>query len=330
VGAIGFGVCAFTFNTAKAAPESASNSPANTVPVVAADEPLAALPPAPAADPRKVALGSRLFRDARFAKDNSVSCLSCHSFAHGGADPRPVPLGAEGVKHIYNSPSVWNSGLNFRQQWTGGASSLEELVDKVVKSPRVFNSNWEQVIGKLSKDAQLSADFRMLYPEGMTQQTVTDALAIYQRSLITPSRFDRYLQGDVKAITVDEKKGYDRFKAFGCVGCHQGAGVGGNMFQRFGAMGDYFKVRAAAGRPVTDPDKGRFNITKREEDLFVFKVPSLRNVALTAPYFHDASAQTLEEAVDVMFRFQLGRTAPAEDKALIVQFLRTLSGEVKE
>jgi cytochrome c peroxidase len=294
------------------------------------DEPISPLPPAPQLDVRKVALGQRLFRDARFSKDNSVACISCHSFQYGGADPRPVPVGAGGVKHIVNSPSVWNSGFNFRQQWTGGATSLEDLTDKVVKSPRVFNSSWEEVISKLSKDADMVRDFKAAYREGMTAQTVNNALATYQRSLVTPSRFDRFLQGDAKAITADERRGYERFKAYGCVGCHQGVNIGGNMFQRFGAMGDYFKARAAAGRPVSDADKGRYNVTKKEEDMFVFKVPSLRNVALTAPYFHDASAKTLEEAVDVMFRFQLGRTAPAEDKMLIVKFLQSLSGEVKE
>ncbi|AKJ29653.1 cytochrome-c peroxidase [Caldimonas brevitalea] len=293
-------------------------------------EPISPLPAKPAADPRKVALGSRLFRDVRFAKDNSVSCVSCHSFQHGGADPRPLSVGAGGKTHVFNTPTVWNSGLNFRQQWTGGAASLEELTGLVVKSPRVFNSSWEEVLGKLNQDAQLTRDFKDLYPEGMTARSISDALAVYQRSLLTPSRFDRYLQGDANAITAIEKRGYERFKAYGCVGCHQGVNIGGNMFQRFGAMGDYFKSRSAAGKPLTDADQGRYNVTKKPEDRYVFKVPSLRNVALTPPYFHDASAKTLEEAVEVMFRFQLGRTAPRDDKDAIVKFLGSLNGEIKE
>ena len=294
------------------------------------DEPLHPLPTDLKFDMRKVELGRKLFRDPRFAKDNSVSCVSCHSFQHGGADPRPFSKGAGGVTHVFNTPTVLNSGLNFRQQWTGGAVSLEELVDKVVNSPRVFNSSWAEVIGKLSKDAQLNRDFNAIYPKGMSAATISDALAVYQRSLVTPSRFDRYLRGEQNAISADEKRGYERFKAYGCVGCHQGVNVGGNMFQRFGAMNDYFKVRAASGKTLTDADKGRFNVTKKEEDMHVFKVPSLRNVELTAPYFHDASAATLEEAVDVMFRFQLGRTAPVEDKAVIIKFLKSLTGEIKE
>ena len=154
-----------------------------------------------------------------------------------------------------------------------------------------------------------------------------DALAVFQRSLITPSRFDRYLRGDANAISGDERRGYERFKAYGCVGCHQGVNVGGNMLQRFGAMNDYFADRVKAGVALTDGDRGRFNATKKEADMHVFKVPSLRNVALTAPYFHNGSAATLEDAVDVMFRYQLGRTAPADDKALIVKFLKSLTGE---
>ncbi|MES2353412.1 MAG: cytochrome c peroxidase [Pseudomonadota bacterium] len=298
--------------------------------VAQSEEPLHPLPTDLKFDQKKVALGFKLFRDTRFAKDNSVSCVSCHSFQHGGADPRVVPIGVAGTKHIFNSPSVFNSGFNFRQQWTAGAASLEEVTDKVVNSPRVFGSSWNEVIGKLSQDNQLVTDFKASYPTGMTAATISDALAVYQRSLITPSRFDKFLRGDANAITADEKQGYFKFKAYGCVGCHQGMNVGGNMVQRFGAMHDYFADRKKEGKELTDADKGRFNVTKDPDDMFMFKVPSLRNVALTAPYFHNGSAATLEEAVDVMFRYQLGRTAPAADKALIVKFLQSLSGEIKE
>jgi len=142
--------------------------------------------------------------------------------------------------------------------------------------------------------------------------------------LLTPSRFDRFLQGQEDAITVEEKAGYGKFKSYGCVACHQGINVGGNMFQKFGAVNDYFGKR---GGNITEADLGRFKITGRETDRHVFKVPSLRNVALTAPYFHDGTATTLEQAVEVMFLHQLGRSAPQEDKRLIVQFLRSLTGE---
>ncbi|AKJ29364.1 cytochrome-c peroxidase [Caldimonas brevitalea] len=298
--------------------------------VAPSEEPLAPLPAKPAADPRQLALGAQLFRDTRFAKDNTVACISCHSPRHGGADPRRLSVGSGGVTHVYNTPTVLNAALNFRQQWSGGAASLEEVVGIVLRSPRVFNSSWDELLGKLRRDSELVQRFEEAYPEGLTADTVADALAVYQRSLLTPSRFDRYLQGDVHAITDDERRGYERFKAYGCAGCHQGVNVGGNMFQRFGVVGDYFQARGVAGRPLTDADRGRYNVTDKPSDLFVFKVPGLRNVALTAPYFHDGSARTLEEAVDAMFRFQLGRQAPAEDKEAIIRFLGSLTGDTVE
>jgi cytochrome c peroxidase len=185
------------------------------------------------------------------------------------------------------------------------------------------------VLAKLARDPQLVAQFAQAYPDGLTARNLNDALVTYDRSLVTPSRFDRYLRGDRDAISTDEKRGYELFKSYGCVACHQGSNIGGNMFQRFGAMSDYFKVRAAAGWPISKADRGRYNVTGRQDDMFVFKVPSLRNVALTAPYFNDASAQTLADAVDVMFRFQLGRSAPKNDKALIIKFLQSLTGTLQ-
>lgn len=295
-------------------------------------EPLVALPQPPQLDPAKVALGARLFDDRRFARDNSIACSSCHDLARGGADTRTgsrvFSEATGGARHIFNTPSVYNAALNYRQQWTGGARTLEEVVDKVVSSPLVFDSSWPATLEKLAADAALVAEFRRLYPpRGLTREAVQDSLASFQRSLLTPSRFDRYLRGDSQAISADEKRGYERFKAYGCVGCHQGVNIGGNMLQRFGAMNDYFADRAKAGMPARPGDEGRFRVTKEARDLHVFKVPSLRNVALTAPYFHDGSAATLDEAVETMFRYQLGRAAPPEDKALIVKFLHSLSGE---
>lgn len=298
---------------------------AAATPIAAAtlDEPLRPLPSASALDARKVALGSRLFVDTRFAQDNSVSCASCHDFSHGGADPRPRSVGAHGGVSGANAPSVFNSGLNFRQLWNGSAASLEEFVQRLVSNPKVFASSWEEVVGKLRRDPALTDEFSRIYPDGVTPANIIDATATYTRSLITPSRFDRYLRGDAHAITADELQGYVKFKSYGCVACHQGMNVGGNMFQKFGVMGDYFQQRGN----VTSADLGRYAVTSRESDRYVFKVPSLRNVELTAPYFHDGSAATLEAAVDIMFRYQLGRMAPTEDKALIIKFLKTLTGE---
>lgn len=289
-------------------------------------QPVEPLPAAPQLDPLKVSLGQRLFRDRRFARDNSVACISCHPFEHGGADPRARSIGAGGARGLFNAPSIFNTAHNFRHLWNGAAATLEEQVDRVIANPAVFDSSWGEVLGKLREDAGLVRDFQAAYPTGLNARNAANALASYERSLVTPSRFDKYLQGATDAITAQEKKGYDNFRAYGCVACHQGVNVGGNMYQKFGALGDYFGDRQAAGKTLTEADRGRFNVTGRAEDMHVFKVPSLRNVAATAPYFHDGSAATLEEAVDIMFKYQLGRAAPAADKASIIQFLRALSG----
>ena len=287
------------------------------------DEPVRPLPADLTFDAHKVELGRKLFVDARLSQDNAVSCASCHDFSRGGADPRPRSVGVRGEIGGANAPSVFNSGFNFRQTWNGSADSLEEFLERLIKNPKVFDSNWTDVVRKLRQDAALSDQFGSIYAQGITNKTAIDAIATFVRSLITPSRFDRYLRGDAGAISTEELQGYARFKSYGCVACHQGVNVGGNMFQKFGVMGDYFAQRGN----IAPADMGRFNVTKRESDKFMFKVPSLRNVELTAPYFHDGSAATLEAAVEIMFRYQLGRGAPSEDKALIVKFLKTLTGE---
>jgi len=192
-----------------------------------------------------------------------------------------------------------------------------------VHNPGEMGSNWAEVIGKLSQDKAFVQQFTVAYPDGLSGRNMQDAIATFEKSLLTPSRFDRYLNGEGSALQEDEKQGYQLFKNYGCVACHQGQGVGGNMYQTFGVLGNYFKDKGK----ITDADLGRYAVTKNEADRHVFKVPSLRNVELTSPYFHDGSAKTLDEAVDVMFRYQLGRSAPAAEKALIVKFLKTLTGE---
>jgi cytochrome c peroxidase len=277
-------------------------------------------------DARKVALGGKLFPDRRLSKDNSIACASCHNLATNGADlpDRPVSLGVGGAKGSVNSPTVFNSRYNFRQFWDGRAANLVEQAAGPVHNPVEMASSWPEVLAKLNADGALVAEFKAIYPDGVQGKNIQDALATFQMTLTTPnSRFDKWLRGDKSALSAEEQKGYQLFKSYGCIACHQGQNAGGNMYQIFGVMGGYF---AARGNP-TEADNGRFNVTKNPADRHMFKVPSLRNVALTPPYFHDGTARTLEQAVDVMFRFQLGRTAPDADKALIVKFLHTLSGE---
>ncbi|CAN7746763.1 cytochrome-c peroxidase [Duganella sp. LjRoot269] len=286
------------------------------------DEPIKPVPLTLHQDPARADLGRRLFNERRLSANNTVSCASCHDVARGGGDARARSPGFQGKFGGVNAPSVLNAALNFRQFWDGRADTLEAQIDIVVQNPIEMGSNWRDVLAKLDADPVYRRDFAATYRDGLTAANVRDAIASYERTLITPnSRFDQYLRGDHNAISAAEKTGYARFKQYGCVACHQGVNVGGNMFQKFGVMGDYFARR---GKP-TDADMGRYLVTRNPDDIHVFKVPSLRNVARTAPYFHDGSARTLEEAIDVMFTYQLGRPGTPEDKAFIIQFLNTLS-----
>lgn len=288
------------------------------------DEPIKPVPVEVKLDAKKVALGERLFNDKRLSKDNSISCASCHNLARGGMDGQVTGTGIGGVKGPINVPTVFNSSLNFRQFWDGRAATLEDQVSGPVLDKKEMGSTWVEVLAKLAQDGALIDLIKQSYPDGLQAKNIQDAISVFERSLTTPNaRFDKYLRGDKTALSSDELHGYQLFKNYGCVACHQGVNVGGNMFQTFGVMGDYFAKR---GNP-TAADLGRYNVTKNESDKHVFKVPSLRNVALTAPYFHDGSAKTLGDAVDVMFKFQLGRPASVQDKDLIVKFLHTLTGE---
>jgi cytochrome c peroxidase len=291
-------------------------------------EPLRALPSLEELelDEQKIKLGERLFSDTRLSSDNTISCASCHDLARGGADNLQHSIGIGGQKGDINAPTIFNSAYNFRLFWDGRADTLEEQVSGPVHHPKEMGSSWTEILTKLKQDKALVKDFEAIFDTELKSENIEAVIAEFQRSLITPSRFDRYLQGDKTAITNKELQGYNKFKSYGCVACHQGVNVGGNMFQKFGVMGDYFKT---SPNP-SDADLGRYNVTGRKADMHVFKVPSLRNIALTAPYFHNGSVKTLPEAVDVMFKYQLGRPAPEEDKALIVTFLKSLNGEAME
>ena len=291
------------------------------------DEPIRPVPADMGTNPEKVSLGRSLFHDPRLSKDNTTACVSCHDLGSGGDDGLRVSVGVDGKLGSINAPTVFNVGLNFKQFWDGRASTLEQQIDGPVQSSVELGSLWPDVIEKLYVHESYPQRFESLYPDGITRHNVKDALAEYLRSLTTPnSRFDRWLNGDEDAINEFEKRGYALFKHYGCASCHQGANAGGNMFQVFGILNEYFKRRG----DISQADLGRYNVTGNPVDRHSFKVPSLRMAALTAPFLHDGSAATLRDAVDAMFEFQLGRQAPDEDKQAIVAFIKSLAGESRE
>jgi len=286
-------------------------------------EPLTPVPAVEALDSGKVELGRRLFHDVRLSRDTKTSCVSCHDLARGGDDGRARSTAADGRALDFNSSTVFNAALNPRLNWRGNFRTLQEQNEAVLLDPRLMNATWPDLLARLRADADYRVAFNARYGAPSERQHVLDALATFQRSLLTPdARFDRYLRGEHDAITPEEARGYQLFKGYGCTACHQGVNVGGNLFQKFGLFRDPFGER---GGP-TASDLGRYTITGREADRYVFRVPSLRNVAVTAPYFHDGNTASLTQAVEVMARSQLGRELPGGDIDLIVKFLATLTG----
>jgi cytochrome c peroxidase len=287
-------------------------------------EPITPVPRAEV-DAAKVELGRKLFHDTRLSQTNTVACVSCHRLEGGGADGRSRPSGADARPLDFNSPSIFNVALNYRLNWRGNFRTLEEQNEAVLLDRRLMNTTWEQLLVKLRADQDYVRAFTALYGSDPGRAHVLDALARFQRSLVTPDApFDRYLNGQRDAISSEEEHGYQLFKSYGCIACHQGVNIGGNLLQKFGIFYDPYMLR---GSRVTNADLGRFAITGIETDRLVFRVPSLRNVAVTAPYFHDGSAASLPEAVTIMARVQLGRGLPDRDIDLIVKFLGTLTGE---
>jgi cytochrome c peroxidase len=278
-------------------------------------------------DPEKVALGDKLYHDKRLSKDETLACASCHGLSTGGVDGKARSIGIGGAEGGINAPTVLNSAFNIHQFWDGRAKDLQAQAAGPVANPKEMGAEWPIVVDRLREDAEYTKTFAKFYPQGITKETVTDAIAYFEQSLITcDSKVDKYLNGDTSALTDLEKRGFRLFQDFGCSSCHQGSNVGGNLFAKFGMMGDYFKDR---GNP-TDADLGRYAVTKREEDRQVFKVPSLRNIEKTAPYLHDGTAANLPQAIETMAKYQLGRYVDIEEVMAIEAFLKCLNGEVKK
>ena len=218
---------------------------------------------------------------------------------------------------------MFNAGFNFRFNWNGEFETLEDQIQATLESPKAMGSQGREVVQKLQDIPGYVKSFARIYADGVSETNISDAIATYVQSLYTPnSRFDKYLKGK-QALNSAEQAGYKLFQDYGCIGCHQGMNVGGNMFQKFGVINDYFNNRDN----LTQADLGHYAVTRDETDRFVFRVPSLRNVALTAPYLHDGSVETLEEMVEISAQTQLGHTFSQSETDLIVQFLKTLTGE---
>lgn len=275
------------------------------------------------------AIGEKLFDDTILSDDGKVKCVDCHDLKEfGGGDGKPVPDLDDREPGLTNSTTVFNVAFFFRYGWNGAHDIMEHHLDAPMRSQRVMGiASWEGVVQRLRADPAYRAAFARAFPgEGVTEENVRHAIAEYQRSLITPnSAFDQMLRAPGHAgLTPTAADGYALFKNLGCVTCHQGIGIGGNMFQKFGVMYDFPKPDERELRPT---DFGRYAVTKDSDDMLVFRVPSLRNVAVTAPYFHDGSVDNLCEAVEIMGYHQLGRELTDDEIIKIVHFLYALTGE---
>jgi cytochrome c peroxidase len=287
------------------------------------DEPVTPVKPVEHIEIQKVQLGRKLFHDPRLSQGNAVACSTCHELQSGGDDGRARSLGSDGQPLDFNTPTVFNVSGNSRLNWEGNFRTLEGQNESVLLNVRIMNTTWDELLTKLRNDSDYLKGFSAVYGSSPARPHVLDALATFERSLVTPnSRFDRRLRGELGAISPEEEQGYQLFKSYGCVACHQGTNVGGNLSQPFGIFDDPFRPRGEVriGQDRVAP-------TSAEGDGQLYRVPSLRNVAVTAPYFHNGYTASLAEAVEIMGRSQLGRELSTDDVRLIVQFLNTLTGE---
>ncbi|MCX5589852.1 cytochrome-c peroxidase [Alcaligenes endophyticus] len=287
------------------------------------NEPVQVIPPVQVDNPAMVELGKKLFFEPRLSRSGFISCNSCHNLSMGGTDNIKTSIGDRWQEGPINSPTVLNSSLNVAQFWDGRAADLREQAGGPIANPKEMAFTHELALEFLSSVPEYKAEFKQVFGTpsiGIDQ--VTEAIAAFEETLVTPdARFDLWLKGDDKAITDQELAGYQLFKTSGCVACHNGPNLGGSSFQKMGLIEPY----------VTDnPAEGRVAVTGKDADRFNFKVPTLRNVELTYPYFHDGAVDTLGEAVDIMGRLQLGKKFSAEENAQIVAFLKTLTGKQPE
>ena len=277
-------------------------------------------------DAAKAALGFALFHDTRLSVDNTVSCASCHALETAGVDNHQYSHGVDDQLGGVNAPTVFNAVYNFVQFWDGRAKTLADQAAGPPLNPvEMASESFDQIIGKLKADKKFVREFNAVYPDGLTAENLTDAIEQFERTLVTPnSAFDKWLRGDDDALTADELDGYELFKQYDCATCHVGPNLGGQSYELMGLRRHYFAER---GHELTHEDNGRFKETQLERDRHRFKVPGLRNVEHTWPYYHDGTRETLEEAVRDMGLYQSGVELTAQETDKITAFLKTLTGE---
>ncbi len=286
----------------------------------ASDEPIQPIKPAAVTQPALVELGKQLYFDPRLSRSGFISCNSCHNLSMGGSDNLATSIGHNWHKGPINAPTVLNSSLNVAQFWDGRAKDLQEQAGGPIANPGEMAYTHELAVETVASIPQYVGEFENVFGAGpIGIANVTRAIAAFEETLVTPnSRFDKWLQGDRAALAADEREGYALFKSSGCTACHNGPAAGGASFRKMGIVEPY---------RTTNPAEGRVAVTGRDADRFSFKVPTLRNVELTYPFFHDGAAETLADAVDIMGRIQLGRRYTPGENAQIVAFLRTLTGD---
>jgi len=287
---------------------------------VSANEPIQPIKAAKSTNADMVELGKMLFFDPRLSKSGFISCNSCHNLSMGGTDNIPTSIGHKWQQGPINAPTVLNASMNLAQFWDGRAKDLKEQAGGPIANPGEMASTHKVAVEVLQSIPQYRAHFAKAFGSDQVDiDRVTTAIAAFEETLVTPgSRFDKWLEGDKKALNAQEVEGYELFKSSGCAGCHNGPAVGGALYQKFGVHHPYKTASKAEGRKA---------VTGKDTDLNVFKVPTLRNIELTYPYFHDGAAATLEDAVKTMGKIQLDRDFNKKEIDSIVAFLKTLTGD---
>jgi len=275
----------------------------------------------------KVKLGKKLYFDNQLSKDNTQSCNTCHNLETYGVDNLSTSPGNDGGLGTRNSPTVFNAALHMSQFWDGREPDVEAQAGGPILNPVEMAMPSEKVVvNRLSKNEEYNTLFAEVFPtdkEPISYKNIQNAIGAFERTLITPSRFDEFLAGNMDALTSEEKEGLQLFISSGCVACHSGNVLGGNIYQKFGLYDDYWKHTKS-----TIIDEGKYEVTKNENDKYVFKSPSLRNIEKTYPYFHDGSVANLKEAVTIMAKVQLNKDLSENELNALVSFLNSLTGEL--